>query len=225
MNYCYSCWADDAYRFLMTTETFSTCKEQCDGGWTTDGNANKICQRCDSSCETCLDNGVEGDKIQCVTCAAGYDLRLDRRCVEQCPIGYYQDGIRCKPCNSNCLSCEGSADSCTACDTSSDFNYLFESKCYDNCLPGMGSLAGVCFDCEFPCKECGISSTTCTECSQEKGTAFLYGPTCINECPAGFQVNMGTKRCEGCGAGCTNCDKDDNRICLECQADLLLHKG
>lgn len=82
MDYCYSCWADEDSRFLMTTETFSTCKEKCDDSWTTDGNANSICQRCDSSCDTCLDNGEEGDRSQCVTCATGYDLRIGRRCVE-----------------------------------------------------------------------------------------------------------------------------------------------
>ena len=77
-DYCYSCWQDvgGEFNFLMTTEAASTCKGKCDDGWTTDGDVNKVCQTCSASCETCLDNGNAGDKNECVTCAAGYDLRI-----------------------------------------------------------------------------------------------------------------------------------------------------
>lgn len=85
----------------------------------------------------------------------------------------------------------------------------------------MGSLAGVCFDCIFPCKECTTEPQICSECSQENGLAFLYGPTCTNTCPVGYITNEAEKKCEGCGPGCIICDKDDQRICLECAENMM----
>ena len=77
-SYCYSCWQSDPMSFLMTTDTFSTCKEECDSGYTRNGNANNICRECDVSCSTCIDEGQDGDMMECITCAAGYNLRIGR---------------------------------------------------------------------------------------------------------------------------------------------------
>jgi len=52
-SYCYSCWQDDIYPFLMTAETTSICSDKCQSGWTSNGNSNKICSQCDVSCVTC----------------------------------------------------------------------------------------------------------------------------------------------------------------------------
>lgn len=82
-----------------------------------------------------------------------------------------------------------------------------------------------CFDCELPCKECGLSPTLCTECSQVDGIRYLLGPTCALNCPAGFITNEEARKCEGCGLGCEVCDKKDQRICVKCDANLLLHQG
>ena len=89
----------------------------------------------------------------------------------------------------------------------------------------MGNLAGVCFNCEFPCSECSTGPQICTACSQDDGIAYLYGPTCITECPIGFQVNEVEKQCEGCGAGCLECDPKDQRICLKCEKNMLMLEG
>ena len=73
----------------MTTETSSLCSESCDTGWTTDGDPNKVCQRCEASCLDCYDNGEVGDKSQCKECAPGFNFRLGLQCVQQCPFGTY----------------------------------------------------------------------------------------------------------------------------------------
>ena len=108
-DFCFSCWENqEGFTFLMTQETESTCKGRCDDGWTTNGDANKVCDRCDSSCGTCADNGSVGDKNVCLTCAPGYGLRSGSLCVSECPIGTYESGTRCLPCDANCLTCENS---------------------------------------------------------------------------------------------------------------------
>lgn len=187
-NYCFSCWQDqgDTISFLMTTETASTCKNKCDDGWTTDGNPGKVCQRCDSSCKTCVDEGNKGDKNECTLCAPGFELRLGRKCVERCPYGTFREGFTCKPCAENCETCDGKANFCTSCKSLGTFNFFFENKCYEGCPPRHGSLAGKCFPCEYPCLECRTEAQICKTCSQEKGVSFLFGTTCINECPIGF---------------------------------------
>ena len=210
----------------MTGETTSVCGTSCESGWTTNGDKNKMCERCDISCETCQDKGIVGDRSTCLTCAAGYDLRLGQQCVDRCPLGTYQSGARCLPCDSTCLTCDGQADFCTSCSASGSFNYLFNNKCLeDSCPPNMGNLAGVCFDCQFPCSECSTGPKICTACSQQDGIAYLYGPSCITECPIGFQVNEKEKKCEGCGGGCLRCDPIDQRICLQCDGNLLNYLG
>lgn len=32
-------------------------------------------------------------------------------------------------------------------------------------------------------------------------------------------------RCEGCAAGCDQCDANDQRVCLKCESKMLLHEG
>ena len=207
---------------MMTTALGSTCKAACDAGWTTDGHPQRVCGVCDGSCKTCRDDGEEGDRNRCLECAEGFNFRMGDRCVERCPVGTYQSGTRCLPCDSNCAACEGSADYCIECDKNSEFYFLLDNKCLSGCPSGMGDLAGVCFDCAFPCSECSTGPLICRECSQDRGTAFLWGPTCIDACPLGYQTNLDAMKCDGCGSGCDVCDEEDQRICLQCQGDFMM---
>ena len=206
----------------MTTEVSSVCAEECASGWTTDGDPNKVCQRCEASCKDCLDNGEVGDRRQCRECADGFNLRLGQECVQQCPFGTYQSGSRCLECDSSCLTCEGSATFCTSCDGESS---LFDNRCLDGCPPGWGRVGSECFECAFPCSECSTAPEMCTACSQADGLAFLFGPTCVQECPDGFNTNLEDKECEGCGAGCVECDAVDQRICLKCESGLMMFQN
>jgi hypothetical protein len=56
-DYCFECWDDQPERFLMTTKGASTCKTKCDDGFTSNGDPDKVCTRCDAACATCEDFG------------------------------------------------------------------------------------------------------------------------------------------------------------------------
>lgn len=228
-DYCYKCWDTPgvAEKYLTTTETYSTCDVACHDGYTTDGNKDLHCTKCDTPCATCADNGLVGDKYICLTCAEGYPYRYGDTCVPECPPGTFLDslGEQCLPCSSNCYTCEGNANKCTACNQDSDLRFLLGTKCLTECPPRMGNLAGVCFDCVFPCLECSTGPEVCLTCDQSKGIAFLLGPTCTNQCPVGYIVNEEERKCEGCGPGCIDCDPDDQRICLQCADGLMMMDG
>lgn len=167
-DYCYKCWETPgvAEKYLTTTETYSTCDVACHDGYTTDGNKDLICTKCDTPCATCADNGLVGDKYICLTCAEGYPFRHGDTCVPECPPGTFLDdkGEQCLPCSSNCYTCEGNANKCTACNQDSDLRFLLGSKCMTECPPRMGNLAGVCFDCVFPCLDCSTGPEVCLTC-------------------------------------------------------------
>lgn len=54
---CTKCWSNDPNPFLMISESKQTCESSCDKGWTSNGREDKVCERCESSCETCVDQG------------------------------------------------------------------------------------------------------------------------------------------------------------------------
>jgi len=93
-DFCYKCWdrLDVSEKYLTTSETYSTCANECHPGYTTDGNPNLNCVSCDAPCGTCADTGFAGDKYICLTCADGYPYRLDDSCVDECPPGHFLKG-------------------------------------------------------------------------------------------------------------------------------------
>lgn len=52
----------------MLTQDKASCQAKCDDGWTSNGDPEKLCVRCSSSCQTCADNGNKGDNEICLTC-------------------------------------------------------------------------------------------------------------------------------------------------------------
>ena len=60
-DYCYECWDDDPMNYLMRYELKSTCQSSCDFGFTSNGDPDLVCIKCDDSCSSCLDNGNVGD--------------------------------------------------------------------------------------------------------------------------------------------------------------------
>ena len=126
-NQCISCWQDDPKPFLMITELKSTCQKSCDGGWTTNGNIQKQCTRCESSCETCLDTGNVGDRSVCTTCGDTYNFFIPTSygcsgpsctgsCQSECPTGMYDGGNGvCMKCDNSCRTCIGNANNCKSC--------------------------------------------------------------------------------------------------------------
>ena len=154
-DYCYECWADDPLEYLMAYGTKSTCKASCDEGFTTNGDPDLVCIKCDDSCKTCPDNGNVGDAQFCLECADGYDFKdpLTNMCLQECPPGYFAtENNECKACSSNCLTCSGTADTCTSCRQDSAVPFLMGTKCLEECPDRHGSSGGVCHACEYPCE-------------------------------------------------------------------------
>lgn len=143
----------------------STCKATCDTGYTTDGDPDLKCTKCDDSCATCLDEGNIGDAKTCVECAVGYDFYdpiLDK-CLQKCPPFHYATpDNRCMLCSEDCLACEGKSTTCTACKQDSALRFLFENQCLESCPDNHGSSGGVCHACEYPCDQCSTGPQVCT---------------------------------------------------------------
>jgi proprotein convertase subtilisin/kexin type 5 len=205
----------------MIDLTKQTCQSKCDPGWTSNGDPKKHCSRCESSCETCSDNGKVGDRNLCLTCGILFNFLIpsDYSCIgpnctgsceSECPAGMYDGGNGvCMRCDPSCRTCFGSANNCKSCYLASFRPFLFDSACIEQCPSGYGSNAGVCHKCESPCKSCGTGPSVCTSCDGTNGLSLNLGPTCVASCPTGFITNLATGDCEGCGAGCINCDKVD----------------
>lgn len=219
----------------MITELKSTCQKSCDGGWTTNGNIQKQCTRCESSCETCLDTGNVGDRNVCTTCGDTYNFFIPTSyecigpsctgsCQSECPTGMYDGGNGvCMECDNSCRTCTGNAKNCKSCEMDSELPLFYENRCVKECPPNFGSDAGVCFKCDSPCATCSTGPSICTSCDGSLGLSLSLGPTCVNKCPEGFITNDLTKKCEGCGSGCNKCDAIDNRNCLKCSSEFKLH--
>jgi hypothetical protein len=73
---CTVCWEGDVQPYLMLTTEQQTCKAHCDEGWTSNGNPELVCQGCDHSCQTCRDEGEEGDLFKCGECNADYAFHV-----------------------------------------------------------------------------------------------------------------------------------------------------
>ena len=109
---CHTC-ADDTVHL-----TNGFCGPEC--GEAEILNSHGKCESCSENCSSCtlLDfNGAE--RQQCLSCDSGFFLDGDRGCVEACPDGKYADEALgwCVNCGCGCVTCEGSKDSCTSCDT------------------------------------------------------------------------------------------------------------
>ena len=119
-DYCTSCWTNSPVKYLMTKKVFdgvsgdSQCKGKCESGWTTNGNKDNICQKCDRTCATCEDDGDPGDRKKCTTCAAAttYLFPKTSECTTECGTGRYEiEGAstekRCYECYPLCADCFG----------------------------------------------------------------------------------------------------------------------
>lgn len=85
-------------KYLMTKKVFdgisgdSQCKPKCEDGWTTNGNKELICQKCDPTCATCEDDGDVGDRKKCTSCAPATPKLFSKlsECTAECGDGRYE---------------------------------------------------------------------------------------------------------------------------------------
>lgn len=123
--------------------------------------------------------------LQCSPSCKGCTSPLSSQSCLSCADGYTSIQNSCQACSVNCLTCSGSTDSCTACDSTLNYE-LFNFKCYGRCsLNGFyfDTMQLACFECSPRCRECFGSSNGCTKCA---ASFYLSGSSCV-QCPSSCQ--------------------------------------
>lgn len=169
------------------------CAPICNRGYFIDETyaPTYTCAQCHESCADCI---FEPD--HCTSCNNGMKL-YQKKCISQCPSGYFDSGGFCTECDSNCAECEGTANSCTKC---YDSMKLDSNTCVNQCRSGMFDNNGRCEYCDESCKECESNAKKCTLC--KSNSKVLYNNECINECPYRTFEYRPDRRLQG--------------ICIEC---------
>ncbi|GAB0189453.1 extracellular matrix organizing protein FRAS1 [Grus japonensis] len=186
------------------------CIPDCPVGYYAENGA---CKRCHPSCKTCTGEGPSS----CSSCNASLVLSHSSACVPGCSPGYYRDDRQtCKPCNSQCLSCE-SAAGCTSCRDPTKV-LLFGECQYESCAQQyyLDFSSKTCRECDWSCNACkGPRSTDCLQCMEGY---VLHEGACVERCPAAFYKESDT--CQTCPPGCLECDSDS--LCHLCDSTTFL---
>lgn len=177
-----------------------------------DGQACIACNETLKNCKTCLNS------TYCEECNPGMNVHLSSdnttsECVTQCPLGFYNNSIRCLPCAENCLVCAGPAD-CLHCNTSYILNdsYCIKSCGEDNFYNMENETSGACLPCHDKCGSCfGPSESSCTSCKQKESNEILLGTSCINICEKNPKL---------CSNSSNNTLKNDESLKMSLEADV-----
>lgn len=203
------------------------CSDGCPDGQYANSTSKK-CLLCDSNCKTCITNSTN-----CLSCGlntAGYLVYLDvNKCVQKCPVGYYEDGTskQCQKCHDGCSECYGPAlTDCTACRTNNSvpyYKYVGFDTCGMACPLGQFidvSKSNSCGKCSSGCVGCEGSSTNCTAANGCNAGTYFYAATnsCLTTCPTTFypSVTASSALCVRCDAGCSECTGADLNKCSKC---------
>ncbi|XP_057287145.1 extracellular matrix organizing protein FRAS1 [Pezoporus wallicus] len=174
---------------------------------------NGACKRCHPFCKTCTGGGP----FACSSCNTSLVLSHTGMCVPVCSQGYYRDAKQtCRPCNSQCLSCE-SATSCTSCRDPTKV-LLFGECQYESCAQQyyLDFSSKTCRECDWSCNACkGPQRTDCLQCMEGY---VLHEGACVDQCPAAFYKESET--CQRCDQHCLQCHQADE--CSLCEAPFFL---
>ena len=177
---------------LCTTGCSDCLKGECSAcyvGYMLDSNTN-TCLICGTNCLTC---DVTNTKL-CFTCA----------------VGSFLSGTECLPCDSMCVSCQGTAKSCQSCPPGEFFNPSSAkcSSCPRNCA--------TCTD-ESTCTLCrngfALSGTSCRSCVISCSTCDPNDITTCTSCYKGLELKNGA--CVSCPDKCVSCSKGFCAICID----------
>lgn len=212
MNFCLSCWADSQEVFLQSKDGgLQTCQTSCDQGrgFTTNGDRNKVCGKCDPTCKSCLDEGNVGDKLRCRECSdnSKYFYPASKKCTGLCENGFYESSrFTCSSCSQPCYQCSGSATSCTDCFKDSKLPFLYSQTCLNSCPSGFAGVQQACLKCQSPCDTCFNSTSQCLSCNQKTAQKYLFAFQCYENCPINTVADPVKMICKGCMTGCNKCD-------------------
>ncbi|CAI2359515.1 unnamed protein product [Moneuplotes crassus] len=123
-------------------------------------------------------------------------------------------------CDSNCLTCSGTATSCDSCKNPSDLPFLQNDKCVSACSNGYYLQGTICYSCHHSCATCdGPNSNDCISCKSD----FLFEDgSCLTSCSKNTQANS-ANQCEStsengsCNSNCATCSKNLD-WCLTCNS-------
>jgi hypothetical protein len=114
-----------------------TCDE-CEDGYNI---INGKCGKCYVNCERCSDFNGNEDIQHCTKCKKKlyfFNETGEGNCLDDCPIGTYNDIDICSKCHENCKTCtEGPIDKNENCESCEDDKYLVDAKEHDydnNCV-------------------------------------------------------------------------------------------
>ena len=150
---------------------------------------NTECVSCPANCVKC------SSAEKCSTCK---DMYLNERgkCVENCSLGFAEDGSVCKPCPSGCKECS-QPDLCETCDEDMLF-YKPDRSCVPTCPSGYYPVGSTCTECPTFCSECsGPNPSQCSLCSEGRAMDEETH-TCIDCCNKDFPNRV----------PCCDCDTD-----------------
>ncbi|NXD29010.1 FRAS1 protein, partial [Spelaeornis formosus] len=177
---------------------------------------NGSCHRCHPSCKTCTGEGP----FSCSSCHASLVLSHRGACAPLCSPGHYRDDRHtCRPCSSQCRSCD-SAASCTSCRDAA--MVLLSGECvHEGCAPQyyLDFASNTCRECDRSCYACkGPQRTDCLQCMPGH---VLHQGACVEECPPAFYQEADT--CQRCDQPCLQCHQADT--CSLCPAPFFLLGG
>lgn len=163
---CTAC-VPNAY-FVSTTDPKQGCA--CNTGFYRSGSQ---CLACAPGCATCT-NGVE-----CATCVANSDTRLNTTYNCICKNGTYDAGTPiCPTCAPECLTCSVSAINCTSCNTTGFFDLTGTTcQCQNGYYLATVNSAPQCFKCHYSCANCSGDAAICLSCKSAEWTKV--GNQCV----------------------------------------------
>ncbi|OWK55263.1 Extracellular matrix protein FRAS1 [Lonchura striata] len=176
------------------------------------------CVDCHPLCQQCVANLWDSGSV-CLKCQHARHLLLGDRCVPDCPPGHYAEHGACKPCSSQCRSCD-SAAGCTSCRDAAKV-LLFGECQYESCAQQyyLDFSTKTCRECDWSCNTCkGPERTDCLQCTEGH---FLHEGACVEECPPAFYQESDT--CQRCDQPCLRCHQADK--CSLCPAPFFLLGG
>ena len=183
---------------------------------------------CNPTCLAC----VNGTSIGCLNCT-GSKLFYQGQCLDQCPIGTFQNGTTCVKCNPPCSSCANLVQ-CLTC-VSKTYLIVSQAQCvvWDQC-PGAtygDDTLGICAKCHISCTKCiGPSSSSCLACNRSLGYAEKSspgaGPCQKMVCSQGeylfINASGGPAQCRQCqNSLCETCSSDNPTRCTKCKKQYL----
>ena len=140
-DFCTSCWPSSGTDPGYLMQDKGMCLPRCDMNHTSNGKKDKVCERCDDSCNGCHDNGQVGDRLSCIDCSTEYVFRQSGTnfCHQKCEGHLFKWGDRvCGVCSMPCKTCETTASTCTSCysDHNKKLTKLWRNQCIYECPKG-----------------------------------------------------------------------------------------